>query len=143
MLFRSVIPFSSCPQYFPASGSLPMSQLFESRGQNIGVSVSTSVMCVCMYVAFPGGKESTCQCRRHGFYPWVGKILWSRKWQPTPVFLPGKFHEHRSLYISLFLSLSLSLSHTYTHTLHISAKEKLAVVPNLSGSGTIIKSSTL
>ena len=23
---------------------------------------------------------------------WVGKILWSRKWQPTPVFLPGKFH---------------------------------------------------
>ena len=29
------------------------------------------------------------QCRRHrrlGFYPWVGKILWRRKWQPTPVF---------------------------------------------------------
>ena len=24
------------------------------------------------------------------FYPWVGKIPWSRKWQPTPVFLPGK-----------------------------------------------------
>ena len=35
------------------------------------------------------GKESTCQCRRHGFDPWVGKILWRRKWQPTPVFLPG------------------------------------------------------
>ena len=31
------------------------------------------------------------------FDPWVGKILWSRKWQPTPVFLPGKFHEQRSL----------------------------------------------
>ena len=27
-----------------------------------------------------------------GFDPWVGKIPWSRKWQPTPVFLPGKFH---------------------------------------------------
>ena len=54
-------------------------------------------MCVCMYVAFPGGKESTCQCRRHGFDPWVGKILWGRKWQPTPVFLPGKFHGQRSL----------------------------------------------
>ena len=39
----SVVPFSSCPQYFPASGSLPMSQLFASGGQNIGVSVSTSV----------------------------------------------------------------------------------------------------
>ena len=35
------------------------------------------------------GKESTCQCRRHRFDPWVGKIPWRRKWQPTPVFLPG------------------------------------------------------
>ena len=41
------------------------------------------------------GKESACQCRRHrrrGFDPWVGKIPWRKKWQPTPVFLPGKFH---------------------------------------------------
>ena len=40
------------------------------------------------------------QCRRlkrHRFNPWVRKILWSRKWQPTPVFLPGKFHGQRSL----------------------------------------------
>ena len=36
------------------------------------------------------GKESTCQSRKHGFDPWVGKIPWRRKWQPTPVFLPGK-----------------------------------------------------
>ena len=28
---------------------------------------------------------------------WVRKIPWSRKWQPTQVFLPGKFHEQRSL----------------------------------------------
>jgi len=37
-------------------------------------------------------KESVCQCRRRnrcGFYPWVGKILWSRKWQPTLGFLDG------------------------------------------------------
>ena len=41
------------------------------------------------------GKESTCQCpcKRQDFDPWVGKIPWSRKWQPTPVFLPGKSHE--------------------------------------------------
>ena len=32
-----------------------------------------------------------------GFDSWVGKILWSRKWQPVPVFLPGKFHGQRSL----------------------------------------------
>ena len=40
----SVIPFSSCPQSFPASGSFPMSQLFTTGGQSIGVSASTSVL---------------------------------------------------------------------------------------------------
>ena len=44
-----------------------------------------------------GGKESTCQCRRHRFNPWVRKIPWSRKWHPTPLFLPGEFHGQRSL----------------------------------------------
>ena len=42
-------------------------------------------------------KESTCQCRRRKFNPWVRKIPWRRKWQPTPVFLPGQFHGQRSL----------------------------------------------
>ena len=56
-----------------------------------------------MVLGFPGGarsKESTCQCRRHKrhrFNPWVGKIAWSRKWQPTPEFLPGNSHGQRSL----------------------------------------------
>ena len=40
----SVIPFSSCLQSFPASGSFQMSQLFTSGGQSIGVSASTSVL---------------------------------------------------------------------------------------------------
>ena len=40
----SVVPFSSCPQSFPASGSFPRSQLFASGGQSIGVSASTSVL---------------------------------------------------------------------------------------------------
>ena len=40
----SVIPFSSCPQFFPASGSFPMSQLFTSGGQSVGVLASTSVL---------------------------------------------------------------------------------------------------
>ena len=43
------------------------------------------------------GKESACQCRRHGFNPWIGKIPWRRKWQPTPVFLPGESRGQRSL----------------------------------------------
>ena len=35
--------------------------------------------------------------RRHEFDPWVGKIPWSRKWQPTPAFLPGEPHKQKSL----------------------------------------------
>ena len=42
-------------------------------------------------------KESACQCRLQGSKPWVRKILWRSKWQPTPVFLLGKFHGQRSL----------------------------------------------
>ena len=58
------------------------------------------------YWHFPGGdsgEELTCQCRRpkrpkrRGFNPCVRKIPWRRKWQPTPVFLPGKSHGQRSL----------------------------------------------
>ena len=41
--------------------------------------------------------RSRLQCGRPGFSPWVGKIPWRRAWQPTPVFLPGKFHGERSL----------------------------------------------
>ena len=35
--------------------------------------------------------------KRKWFNPWVRKLPWSRKWQPTPVLLPGKFHGQRSL----------------------------------------------
>ena len=40
----SVVPFASCPQSLPASGSFPMSQLFTWGGQSIGVSASVSVL---------------------------------------------------------------------------------------------------
>ena len=42
---------------------------------------------------FPGGSDGrgpACQCRRPRFNPWVGKMPWRRRWQPTPVFLPGE-----------------------------------------------------
>ena len=69
-------------------------------------------------------KESTCLCRRckrHGFDPWVGKILWSRKWQATPVFLLGKFHGQRRLagyspWGRRFGHDWVHISHTHTHT---------------------------
>ena len=52
---------------------------------------------------FPGGtscKEPACQCRRHKrleFNPWGRKIPYRRKWQPTPIFFPGKSHGRRNL----------------------------------------------
>ena len=51
----SVIPFSSCPQSFPASVSFQMSQLFESGGQSIGISASASVLPVNIQDWFPLG----------------------------------------------------------------------------------------
>ena len=68
-------------------------------------------------------KESACQYRRRkrcGFDPSVGKILWSRKWQPTPVFLPGKFHGQKSLagYSPWGHKESDTTEHTYTHLLN-------------------------
>ena len=43
------------------------------------------------------GKASACWCKRHSFDPGSGRIPWRRKWQLTPVFLPGKSHGQRSL----------------------------------------------
>ena len=51
----SVIPFSSCLQSFPESGSFPMSQFFASGGQSIGVSASASVLPVNIQDWFPLG----------------------------------------------------------------------------------------
>ena len=51
---------------------------------------------------FPGGsagKESTCNVGDLGSIPWVGKIPWRRKGQPTPIFLPREFHGQRSLQV--------------------------------------------
>ena len=44
-------------------------------------------------MGFPGDS----QWRRHELYSWIRKVPWRRKWQPTPVFLPEKSQEHRSL----------------------------------------------
>ena len=49
---------------------------------------------------FPGGsdgKASVYNAGRPGFDPWVRKICWRRKWQSTPVLLPGKSHGQKSL----------------------------------------------
>ena len=59
---------------------------------------------------------------RDRFYPWVRNIPWKRKWQPTPVFLPGKSHGWRSLagYSPWGLKeldmTERARAHTHTHT---------------------------
>ena len=72
----SVVPFFSCPQALPASGSFPMSQLFASGGQSIGVSASESVLSMNTQVWSPLG--------------WTGWIFLrprdSKESSPTPQF---------------------------------------------------------
>ena len=91
----------------------PQEILFRLVWQPIFQTLFTQVILTCHQILMPrikmmvkklsglpqwlSGKESACQFRRHGFDPWVRKILWRREWQPTPVFLPGKFHGQRSL----------------------------------------------
>ena len=76
------------------------------------------------YTTFPdgaSGKESARQCRRckrWKFNPWVGKILWWRKWQPTPV-LPGKSQGQKSL--TGYSPQGCKESDTTEHTVHMHA----------------------
>ena len=86
---------------------------------------------------FPGGtgdKESCCQCRRHKrckFNPWVGKIQYSRKWQPTLVLLPGKFHGQGSLvgYSPQGYKESDMTEHTHTQVHIIFLEPDTGVLP--------------
>ena len=58
--------------------------------------------------------------RRPGFDPWVRKIPWRRKWPPTPVFLPGKFHGQRSLGLQSMMQQKVRHNWVYTHTHKVS-----------------------
>ena len=84
----------SCPStlrgwgYVPACGHLP--HVTHSRW-------STRAQCGLLKVGFPAGPDSKESARSAGDLSSSGKIPWRRKWQPTPVFLPGKFHGQRSL----------------------------------------------
>ena len=73
-----------------ATGCLRTGDLMDS----LASAISNDLLCTW---SFPAGKASTCQRRGRRFDPCVGKVSWRRKWQPTPVFLPGKSHGRRSL----------------------------------------------
>ena len=70
----SVVPFSSCLQSFPASGSLPMSQLFAWGGQSIGVSASASVLPMNIHW-FPSGQTGLISLQSKGLSRWSYSVL--------------------------------------------------------------------
>ena len=76
--------------------------------------------------------------RRHGFNPWVGKISWRRKWQPTPMFLPGKSHGQRSPAATVHgVTNSRTQLSTHTHWCH-TAEHFLADISAISLIVTLI-----
>ena len=74
-----------------------VAQAFSGCGLGLLTAVASLVLGLPRWYS---GRESGCQYRTHRrpwFESWVRKIPWRRTWQPTPVFLPGKFHGQRSL----------------------------------------------
>ena len=98
----SVVPFSSCLQSFPASGSFQMSQLFTSGGQSIGVSASTSVLPVNTQDWSPLG--------------WIGWISLQSKGLSKRVFSNTTVQKHHTIHIRA-LSPQRTDYYTFTSTL--------------------------
>ena len=94
----SVLPFSSCLQPFPASGSFLMSQFFASGGQSIGVSASTSVLLMNIQDWFPLGWTVWFPCSPRD----------SQESSPTP-----QFKSINSLAFSFLYSPTLTTIHDY------------------------------
>ena len=94
----SLVPFSSCLQSFPASGSFQMSQFFASGGQSIGVSASTLVLPMNIQDWFPLG--------------WTGWISLLSKGLST-VFSNATVQKHQCFGTQFFI---VQLSHPYMTT---------------------------
>ena len=94
----SVVPFSSCPQSFPASGSFPVSQFFTSGGQSTGVSASASVHPMNIQDWFPLGWTGLISCSPRD----------SQESSPTP-----QFRSINSSVLSFLYSPTLTSIHDY------------------------------
>ena len=91
---------TSCPRALPELSR----SLWETATRHAPALESLRNQCVCashvILSGCPGGsdgKESACSAGGPKFDPWAWKVPWRRKWQSTPVFLPGEFHGQRSL----------------------------------------------
>ena len=104
----SVVPFSSCLQSFPASGSLPMSQLFASGSQSIRASASASVLPINIQVWFPLGLAGLISLQFEGL---------------ERVFSNTRVRKHH-LALSLLYGPTLTSIHDYwkNHNFNLSAK---------------------
>ena len=69
----------------------------QERDQRIMKSIWASLSSYLGLPRWPSGETIWLWCRRRGLNPWVGKIPWSKAWQPTPVFLLGETQGQRSL----------------------------------------------
>ena len=106
-------------------------------------SVPLSYLCLFprMSLGFLGGtsgKEPACQCKRHKrcrFNPWVRNIPWRRKWQRTPVFLPGKSHGQRCWRVTVHV---VAKSWTRLKRLSIQHTQELVITLVLRRSSRII-----
>ena len=76
---------------------IPISLMTQPRQRDFWLKLSCPKLYSGRLPRWLSGKELVCQHRRGRFDPWVGKIPWRRKWQPIPVFLPGKSQGQRSL----------------------------------------------
>ena len=78
----------------------PNSTFIPSLNSHIIVYIHVLTILITFILGLPRwfcGKESTCKFGRQRFSPWVRKIPWRWKWQPTPGFLPGKSHGQKRL----------------------------------------------
>ena len=98
IISSSVVPFSSCLQSFPVSGSFPMSQFFTSGGQSIGISASTSVVSMNIQDWFP--------LRWNGWISLMSKGF-SRVFSNTTV------QKHKFFSAQISYSLNLTSVHDY------------------------------
>ena len=105
------------PDLQPSGVKLQLSHIHSKANP---VSTSTTIYWASQVAQWWRIHLSMQETKRRGFDPWVGKIPWRRKWQPTPVFLPGKSHRQSLVGYSLWghkESDTLSdLAHAYTHT---------------------------
>ena len=112
----SIIPFSSCPQSFPASCSFPMRQFFASGGQSIGASASASVLPMNIQDWFPLGLTVWSSCSPRD----------SQESSPTPQFKSVNSSVLRFLYVPTFTSI-----HDYWKTITLTRQTFVGKVLSL------------